>query len=243
MSTALCSRSSPRFRPRASCNTTAKSHTDASALKLPAVTATETASTVVRCVITAAGKPCESTKATAMATMRLMNQDYSRAVTSRRRESILVCHVGNLSGISITDCNQARQIEPQQLQPAPTAAQRLDQRYGRDLPVGPRLHQRTPRILGTGLRGDDLGIAHQPGLIPIEHLLLHQVGGFRRLQPQRQLLLQDAGGDQLVLHVLEGRQHGLAIARRGFLEPGTRTLDPGPPRTRVEDRLRQRGTQ
>ena len=86
----------------------------------------------------------------------------------------------------------------------PTSAHGLNQRHRRRLAVGLQLHQRAARALGGGLGADHFGKAHLPCPVTVQLLLFGQVGGAGGLFAQGLLLLQHAGGHQLVLHVLEG---------------------------------------
>ena len=66
---------------------------------------------------------------------------------------------------------------PAHSEPAPAAAQRLDQRHRRDLAIRLRLDQRAAGVQRGHLRGDDLGVADLAGPVAVEDLLLDQVGG------------------------------------------------------------------
>ena len=124
----------------------------------------------------------------------------------------------------------------------PAAAEGLDEeRAGghpaaEDVRGGPAVRQHD------GLRDDDVQGAGGALLVLVDGERGRIYRGLHRLVLGERLFLEDPERGEVVLHVLEGGEDGLAIGRDGGVIDGAGLVGKGAPESGVEDRLRGGGS-
>src|SRR6185437_6139392 len=125
----------------------------------------------------------------------------------------------------------------------PAAAERLDELDAGDQPALADAEQRLRVPERHGLRGHHRGVSDRAGAVLIEGELYRQVRRLDRLILHIVLLLEDAQRGEVILDLLEGDEHGLAVAGHGRVVRGARPAYLRPARAEVDERVARGRTQ